>query len=293
MKNLATLLFIFLGSLFWAQEGNDNKTNSVFWKITHPGSKKVSYLFGTMHMIDEDKYVLPEFVDEKLRSCDKLFLELGDLNPGMETVKLALLKEGRMTDLLSQVQKDSVYSFAEDEFGLDSVKFEAIYGKFKPFFFAQLPMMKVMTKCESYDKNFDKIAREEKIKVEGLETMKEQVSFFDAMSPELQVEMIMSTVRGSDDFEAHWQSMQAMYLNQNIEEMMVENGTSKKMQTFMENVIMKKRNTKWTTTLVPSLKQENLFIGVGAGHLLGDYGLVSLLSAEGFLVEPINIQFTK
>ncbi|MDR2037685.1 MAG: TraB/GumN family protein [Bacteroidales bacterium] len=31
-----------------------------------------------------------------------------------------------------------------------------------------------------------------------------------------------------------------------------------------------------------------MFIAVGAGHLIGEYGLISLLKKEGYLVEPVT-----
>ena len=36
------------------------------------------------------------------------------------------------------------------------------------------------------------------------------------------------------------------------------------------------------------MKNKSVFVAVGAGHLLGEKGLIKLLRAEGYIVEPIE-----
>jgi len=36
------------------------------------------------------------------------------------------------------------------------------------------------------------------------------------------------------------------------------------------------------------LKKENIFMAVGAGHLVGKKGLIELLRKEGYTLRPIN-----
>jgi uncharacterized protein YbaP (TraB family) len=36
------------------------------------------------------------------------------------------------------------------------------------------------------------------------------------------------------------------------------------------------------------MKKESVFIAVGAGHLVGEMGLISLLRKEGYTVRPIE-----
>ena len=53
-------------------------------------------------------------------------------------------------------------------------------------------------------------------------------------------------------------------------------------------VVLDNRNNKWIAKLAPVLNQGNAFIAVGALHLPGKEGLISLLSAEGYKLTPVK-----
>ena len=48
------------------------------------------------------------------------------------------------------------------------------------------------------------------------------------------------------------------------------------------------RNKKWLPIIVDKSKSKSCFIAVGAGHLGGKDGLISLLHQAGFIVSPIT-----
>jgi len=55
-----------------------------------------------------------------------------------------------------------------------------------------------------------------------------------------------------------------------------------------ENILVNYRNANWVKQLKVIMKNESVFIAVGAGHLLGEKGLIKLLKAEGYVVEPVE-----
>jgi uncharacterized protein YbaP (TraB family) len=48
------------------------------------------------------------------------------------------------------------------------------------------------------------------------------------------------------------------------------------------------RNRAWVPNLLPALAEGDAFVAVGAGHMLGDAGLLALLAAEGFSVRQLT-----
>jgi uncharacterized protein YbaP (TraB family) len=55
-----------------------------------------------------------------------------------------------------------------------------------------------------------------------------------------------------------------------------------------KEVMLDNRNKNWVTQLRDILPQKNIFIAVGAGHLVGENGLISLLKKEGYTLRPIE-----
>ncbi|MEO5892360.1 MAG: TraB/GumN family protein, partial [Ferruginibacter sp.] len=43
----------------------------------------------------------------------------------------------------------------------------------------------------------------------------------------------------------------------------------------------------WVNQLKTIMKTESVFVAVGAGHLVGNEGLISLLKKEGYVLKPI------
>lgn len=50
--------------------------------------------------------------------------------------------------------------------------------------------------------------------------------------------------------------------------------------------MINRRNADWMRVLAGMLPAMSILIAVGAGHLPGDKGLISLLRREGYTVEP-------
>jgi uncharacterized protein YbaP (TraB family) len=54
-----------------------------------------------------------------------------------------------------------------------------------------------------------------------------------------------------------------------------------------EATLLVPRNKKWFAQLEKQFSQGGAFVAVGLGHLLGDNGLVAMLSRAGYTVERI------
>ena len=122
------------------------------------------------------------------------------------------------------------------------------------------------------------------------ETLEEQMGFFDSMSDELKIELIMQTVRKIDSNEEEWVKMQNLYLDQNLTELLKVGEFKGEMSDFMNTTISENRNVKWVSKLDKEFDKNNLFIAVGAAHLQGDRGLINLLLSKGYVLTPISIQ---
>jgi uncharacterized protein YbaP (TraB family) len=54
-----------------------------------------------------------------------------------------------------------------------------------------------------------------------------------------------------------------------------------------EELLLTKRNINWVGQLKNIMNKKSVFVAVGAGHLVGEKGLLNLLKKEGYTVEPL------
>ena len=54
-----------------------------------------------------------------------------------------------------------------------------------------------------------------------------------------------------------------------------------------QDILLNRRNSNWVQQLIKILPKTNIFIAVGAGHLVGEKGLISLLRKEGYTLRPL------
>jgi hypothetical protein len=130
------------------------------------------------------------------------------------------------------------------------------------------------------------------LKVVGLETLEQQLSFLENMPMDMQLSLLDQAI---DEFDmvaqAHDQMVEA-YLQNDLaslqalsEEQMLEVGEAEK-DYFMQAGILA-RNHRMAESLLPHLAAGRVFAAVGALHLYGNEGLVSLLRKQGLELKPL------
>jgi uncharacterized protein YbaP (TraB family) len=164
-------------------------------------------------------------------------------------------------------------------------------GSMKPFVAIQLAaQMHFLGKTESYEMTLEQIARENSIEIKGLETIEQQLSFFDNLSKEKQAEMVMEGIRKSDELINSTQKMEKLYNRQNVDSLYLmiheEGGTISQ----EENTFLEERNKNWVPKIATFIAQKKTFIAVGAGHLGGPNGLIRLLEQKGYTLTPIVLE---
>ncbi len=57
--------------------------------------------------------------------------------------------------------------------------------------------------------------------------------------------------------------------------------------TKYEDILLTNRNKSWISQLKNIMRKESVFVAVGAGHLVGEKGLINSLRKAGYKVEPL------
>jgi uncharacterized protein YbaP (TraB family) len=148
-----------------------------------------------------------------------------------------------------------------------------------------------MGKTTSYERTLIQLAEENKLEIAGLETILEQLSFFDNLETSDQREMVMECIRNPKALKDETTMLQQLYLQQDIYELyqkiVTDTGILAKQQhTFLDN-----RNKSWIPKIQTIIANKSAFIAVGAAHLAGPNGLIQLLRNTGYTVSPIPLNF--
>lgn len=288
MSKFSILLFVLISSLSMAQKAYPSDEKGLLWEITSPDSNHKSYVFGTIHMIDPDKFLFPKKLEKLIKKADTVVLELADLKE-TEVLSSSRLKSGSVFDFLNEDQEDSLFAFVKQISFIDSAALRKLITPMRPIFVSQiLGQMKGTVATESYELTIFQLIKDHQLNALGFETVAEQFELFDQMDTTDQARMIMDAISGQSD--ALLTQLEDVYLQQNIDQIYDFLQESEDWSGNYNEMLILNRNKNWVNQLIPKLKTGNYFIAVGSGHLGGPEGLIRLLQKEGYQLHPIILE---
>lgn len=262
---------------------------SLLWQISGNGLKQASYLFGTIHLIDQDRYFLGKNTLKKLQKSQELIMELDMENIDvLELAKSSVLEKGTtVKNYMSDSDYTVLQKFMLDSIGITKYNFENGYAKFKPFYLEQLLFTRYMgQRNESYEINLKKIAQDKNIPVSGLETYEEQLKFLDEIPLENQLKSLISTIKNYQAETQELEKLIQLYTRQDLP------GLSKAFEEEQDRNMLEKlldrRNKNWIPQITEWIQEKACFFAVGAGHLGGEHGIIQLLRNQGYTVQPVS-----
>lgn len=294
-------LFLFLGSIVFAQETNVRdypmEDRALLWKIEGNGIKTKSYLFGTVHIIEEAQFFFPKKLQKIVSKSDVLTMEIAGLPDPMEALRLSMLEEGSFFDFFTEQQTDSILVWVDEHTSLSRKGFRMLVDKMKPFIVSimlteldETNPNRGMANKKSYEVELEAIAENKKQEIKGLETVTEQLSIFDVLSEDRQVEMVMETIRSeSNSGTEEMEKIMVLFAEQDIDglyQMIADGGD---LMEGMNDVLLDDRNKRWIPMIETMIAEKSTFIAVGAGHLGGPNGVIRLLEAKGYTLTPIEL----
>ncbi len=274
---LLTLLAVFQTTCLDAQ---------LLWKVSKDNYKP-SYLFGTIHIVPEKQFVVWPAVDSVFRACTKLVMEMDlDMSASemLQAAKQMSLPEGKTLDAyVPKENYERIRAYCIDSLGWKKRKFSR-YSRMKPFYFSSMVLTAQLGKVKGYEQYFSSQAKRVKMPVLGLETMQEQMKALDAISIEEQARALDESVVSG---RLEYFNMLELYLKRDLENLGALMAESDEMSDEFSDALLIKRNKNWVPLLQKWMSENSIFVAVGAGHLPGEDGLISLLRKEGYRVESV------
>lgn len=280
-KILVFCLTIILSIGSYAQE------KSLLWQISGNGLSKPSYLFGTIHLICPTDYFMSDATKAAFEKTEQVYLELDMDDPSLMTkmMQTSMFTDGKK---LKDYLKTEDYTLLNDYFkqkmgmGLDQI------NGMKPFTVMSMLYMTLLScQPQSYELVFTQMATNAKKEMLGLETVEFQMGVFDQIPYEKQAGMLADMVRKKEESIKEFSEMVALYKQQDIEQLLKLMDESEWDFNGYEDLLLANRNTTWIPVMQKAMQTKPTFFAVGAGHLGGEKGVLSLLKKQGYVVKAV------
>ncbi len=281
--------FILHWVIAYGQTDNSTTISTALFKVTHPNSSKVSYLFGTHHAFGETFLSQLKNVEQSLLSCDEVIKENLDI-PG-RLVNDIINRREEMTYWEKYLSKED-HRYVQELFAAS----ETDYNKLTPpemhaFLTRHYKEKYCEAKSESdssmtLDNHIGKIGELNGLKLVGLETSEEQIVLInkdvEGMPRKVHKRRLAAVIErlrsetSADCSEIEW--YQNMEFDYHFD------------QPCRNKLTLTDRNDKWMSTIKEELKSTNCFIAVGLSHLMFECGLIRQIRELGYTVEPVCVK---
>ena len=260
------------------------------WEVENNGN--TVYLVGSMHIADDSFYPLRSEYEEAFAEADYLGVEI-DISKAVDEEQQKLITNMGMyqdgTTLKDHVSKET-YAKLEEILKQNGMEKNAL-DAYKPWVVeTTISTLKTMTAgyeaAAGIDLYFIQKAMERKIPVLELESYESQLGMFDDFSKELQERNLKTALDDFDTLDDSVDQMADMWKSGN-DEMLLEFTNSMAVEPEFYKAMLVDRNIGMADKIegyLKSDKKEEYFIVVGAGHYLGEHGVIKLLQDKGYTV---------
>ncbi len=281
------LSFVLLASVVQAS------ADSAVWVATS-GDEKI-YLGGTVHLLRPSDFPLPAPFETAYNDSDKLYFEtdmagLNDFSVQAQMMQALTYNDERtLKSVLSEEAYTALSSYAA-QVGLPLPMME----KFKPGLLVTtlqvMEFQKLGFTPQGVDAYFNTRAMGDGKPVGQLESIQEQIGFLADMGEGNESEFVLLSLdemkeisTSIDDMVSAWRTGN----NATLEEVYVSDMETGYPELY--NSLLVERNEAWMPLIENMFKQEGTeFVLVGAAHLVGGDGLLSVLEKKGYKVSRVQ-----
>jgi len=252
------------------------------------------YLYGTIHIRRPGGDWGGENAKTALAAAEELWTEMALGAATDAEVQRLVIANGfdAARPLSSRLTEEEFARFSEvaQRFGMPAANLDPMRPWLAALTLAMLPMLQAgYDPSQGIDEAVNTAAGEG-VGRRAFETAEQQMGFFANLSDEAQMQFLREAINEADSGTAMLDEMSLAWERGDLatlERMVIDEFKAEAPEAY--DVIFTQRNLAWTETLMAELEGSGVdFVAVGAGHMLGEDGLVALLRARGVTVERVH-----
>ncbi|HAK89419.1 MAG: hypothetical protein A2077_05235 [Nitrospirae bacterium GWC2_46_6] len=288
---LFLILFLLDASLYTCNSLAQSR-KTFLWKAQ--SKTAIVYVLGSLHLMKKESYPLDSRIENAFEQSNVLAVEANINNiAGMDLQKLMQNAFYPGTETLERHVSKETYELIKKETAGPGIPFELII-KQKPWFLS-LTLTSLQLSKFGFDPNYgiDNYFLQKSIgkkKITELESIDYQLTLLSGFSEKEQELFLLHTLRDMktigreiDNLLRAWTSGDV----KGIESLLLKGAESRGMEHIYEKLFYE-RNRNMASKIEGFLKtRETYFVVIGAGHLVGNKGIIEILKRKGYIVEQI------
>ncbi|HVX52499.1 MAG TPA: TraB/GumN family protein, partial [Chitinophagaceae bacterium] len=266
---------------------------TLLWRISGNGLKKPSYLFGTMHLTDKRLFNFTDSVYRAIETSDGLAIEVNpdEMMAYIINKTFDQLGKGKsVKDILGNKDYNKYSAPLAKKFGkpADEITTSDLMKEKNKWMTEYLEKGEMPTFVDGY---LYGIAKKQGKWIGGIEDVADQANVLDDLIDKSDISYILADKNvepGKNQQPAVNDGVETMitaYTSQDINA--IENITEASTTTERKDILLIHRNIKMARRIDSLAALRTMFFAIGAAHLPGDSGVIRLLQARGFTVEPV------
>ncbi len=252
------------------------------------------YPFGTVHVLKRGLSWFDEAVKTAFDKSDEMMLEIVMPEDQAAVAKtmmpLAMDTTGKTIPSRLTPEQLEAYQAAMVSVGLPANAFDSFEPWFPAMTLSVLPLTKLGYDPEQgAEKLLTKFAKAGGKPVAGLETLEEQLGFFDQLPHTQQVAFLNSVVKDLDKLGPTLDKMVGLWAKGDPDGLAVVMNDSLAATPELAAKLLYERNERWANQIKTRMdKPGTVFIAVGAGHLAGEKSVQDYLKDRGLTATRID-----
>jgi len=271
-----------------------SQQNTILWQISSPNSSYKSFILGTNHLVQYDSIKYKKILQNFFANTSTLITELDNIKQRKAIDSIMLNRPNN--NLVDAIGKNYYENLKNDNIlenpnYIDKYKLSELYLKLlKSYQIKKCNISSIKSKSEN-PYNIEDFAttyfNKNKQEIIELENLKEQLSFIENIFKNYSNKDLIDSIKKYIDILNRQKSEKCNYINDFF------NG--KFTYDFTRNYgagesDAKNRNLKWLDIITSNLNKKNIFIIVGIDHLDTKDGLLELLKAKGYTINPVELK---
>ena len=280
-------ILVFTGAACASRPGNTGK--HCLWSIET--ANNTIFLLGSLHISPADIYPLPEVIERAYDKCSKIIFE-ADIeavnDPSFQTkiMTLGVYSEGDNLEDNVSAQTFDLLKKRADAAGIPIQQLSRLKPWLCALSLSSIEFLKLgFNPAYGIDMYFFNKAKKDGKEMLRFETVEFQLSLMTQMTSKQEEMMLRQTLKDLEVIEKDAANLVKYWKNGDVKKL--DSLITASLKDFPElyNRWFVSRNKRWLAEIKKLIgKNENVFIVVGAGHLVGRYGLVELLRKQNYKI---------